>query len=136
MRSAQHFGSGNAFGLEQLLVVAEAERARVDADRAPLGLLPLPLRPIVEIVEIGRLIFDGQPFVGRLLMRVARAAPPDVALRIGGLGLHLRIDLARALARHGDRDAGLALEGGRDGAAPLFLHTAIHHEISGRLRRR
>ena len=66
-------------------------------------------------------------------MRIAGAAPPDVAARVGGLGLELGVELARALARHRDLDAGLALERGDHHAAPFLLHRAIEHQRALRL---
>ena len=69
-------------------------------------------------------------------MRVPGAAPPDIALRVGGLGLHLGIDLSGALARHRDGDSGFAFEGRGNGATPFFLHAAIHDEISRRCCRK
>src|SRR5262245_57404451 len=73
-------------------------------------------------------MFDRQAFLGRLQMRVASAAPPDVATQIGCFGLDLRIHLAGALARHRDLDAGLTLEGGDHEAAPLLLDAAVEYE--------
>src|SRR5262249_20715755 len=46
----------------------------------------------------------------------------------GGLGLDLRIGLARALAGHRNLDAGVALEGSHHLAAPFFLYAAVDGE--------
>lgn len=78
----------------------------------------------MKLGVLRRFIFERQPLFRRLQMRVAGAAPPDVAARIGGSGLELRIDLARRLAGHGDLDAGVLLEGRRHGAAPFLLDAA------------
>src|SRR5260221_12116509 len=72
-------------------------------------------------------------------MRIAGSAPPDVAARIGRLGLELRIELARALACHQHLDAGRLFKRGHHGPAPLFLYRAIENEFAlgrGRQRRR
>jgi hypothetical protein len=82
----------------------------------------------MHLRQIGRFILDRQALFGRLHMRVACAAPPDVTARIAGLGLHLGIELAGTLARHCDPDAGLPLESGNHVAAPL--HRAIEHEVA------
>ena len=95
---------------EQLLVVAEAERAGIDADGAVVRRLGLLDRPVVQLAQHRRPVFLGQAFLGGLQVRVAGAGPPDVALGVGGLGLHLGVGLAGALARHVDGDAGLLLE--------------------------
>src|SRR6185295_9195351 len=50
--------------------------------------------------------------------------------RIRRLGLDLRIELARALARHQYLDAGRLLDRGDHGPAPLLLHSAIDDELS------
>src|SRR5215475_11932868 len=58
-------------------------------------------------------------------MRVAGAAPPDVATWVRSFGLDLRIGLARTLARHCDPDPRLPLEGGHHGAAPFLLDGTV-----------
>src|SRR2546426_6494226 len=59
-------------------------------------------------------------------MRVAGAAEPDVGLRVRGLRLDLREDLARAFLRHRDLDPALPRELVGDRLAPLELHAAVH----------
>jgi hypothetical protein len=131
---------GPAFRLGELLagdllgVEPVAERARIDADGAALRLLPLPHRPVVELGEPRRCVFVGEALLGGLHVRIASAAPPDVGAGIGGLGLDLGVDLARALAGHRHLDAGLALEGRRRRPAPLLLDGAVEHERALRAR--
>src|SRR5205823_761752 len=67
-------------------------------------------------------------------MRIAGASPPDVAARIRRLGFDLRIELARALARHQHLDARRLLERGDHRPAPFFLHRAIDDELALRDR--
>src|SRR5205085_307248 len=109
----------------ELAVVAEAERAAIDADCAVLRFFGLPHRPVLQLAEPGRFIFGRQPFLGGLKMWITGAAPPDVALGIVLLGLELGIDLAGALARHRHLDTGLALELRRHAAAPFLVDPAI-----------
>ena len=65
------------------------QRPGIDAERAVFRLLPLLFRLIMQLCQIGLFRLDRQALFGRLHMRVARAAPPDVTARIAGLGLHL-----------------------------------------------
>ena len=127
---------GPALGLGQLAlgqlcrVVAVAERAGVDADGAELRRLGLPHRPVLQLGQRGRLVLERQALLGGLHVRVAGAAPPDVALGVGGLGLDLGVELARALARHQHLDAGGLLERGDHRPAPLLLHRAVQHQLA------
>ena len=118
----------DALRLDLLGVEAEAERAGIDADRALLSGVPLAQRPVVQVLVGRRSVFLRQPFLGRLKMRVARAAPPDVAAWIGRFRLELGVDLACRFAGHSDLDAGFLLKGVRHGAAPFLLDAAIHDE--------
>src|SRR5207244_4003745 len=119
----------------KLAVVAKAERAAINADRAILRLFRLADSPILQLGELGRFVLLRQALLGRLEMRVAGAAPPQIAFGIVLLGLELRIGLARALARHRHLDAALALEGRGHAAAPFFLDRAIDDELTLRRRR-
>jgi hypothetical protein len=58
-------------------------------------------------------------------MGIAGAAPPNVATRVGRLGLNLRVGFARALSGHRNVDAGFTLKFVHHGLAPLFLDRAI-----------
>jgi len=78
---------------EELRVEAEPERAGVDADGPVLRLLGLAHGPLVELHELRRLVLECQPLLRRLEVWVAGAAPPDVTLRVRGLGLDLRVVL-------------------------------------------
>jgi hypothetical protein len=82
-------------------------------------LLGLLLRPGLKLGDERRLVFLEQALLGGLQMRVARAAEPDIELRIRFLGGDLRERLARSLERHRDLDAGFLLERHGGGIAPL-----------------
>ncbi|MNS64766.1 hypothetical protein D3C72_979050 [compost metagenome] len=126
-------GHGQLLLGEQLGVVAEAQRARVDAHGLVARLLGLLLGPGMQLRERGRLVFEREPLLGRLQVRVARAAEPDVGLGVVLLGDELGQRLARALERHVDAHArGAGVDGG-DHVAPLGLHRA--DDVDG-LRRR
>ncbi|MNV26932.1 hypothetical protein D3C71_1180630 [compost metagenome] len=79
---------------QQLLVVAKAQRAQVHAHRAVLGIRRLLLRPGVQLRQLGRFVFEREALLGRLQVRVACAAKPDVGLGVGALGVELRQGLA------------------------------------------
>ena len=128
-RSAQHFGGAALLG-EELRVVAESESARVDSDGPVLRTASPTHRPFLELAQLRRLVLEGQPLLRGLEMGVASATPPDVALRVRGLGLDLSVVLPGALAGHAHLDAGGALEGGHHRPAPLLLGRAIENEIS------
>ena len=98
-------------------------------DGAVLRLLGLLLRPRLQLREHRRLVLLEQALLGRLQVRVAGAAEPDVELRIGLLGGDLRERFARALERHRDLDAGLLLELGGGERAPFGLHRADDVEL-------
>src|SRR5262249_59628892 len=115
---------------EELRVEAEAERAGVDADRAVLRLLGLARRPVVELAEPRRLVLQREPLLGRLQVWVPGAAPPDVALGVGRLGLDPGVELSGALPGHVDLDAGRLLEGGDHRPAPLLLGRAVEVELA------
>ena len=83
-----------------------------------------------------RLVFLEQTLLGRLQVRVAGAAEPDVELRIGLLGGDLGERFARSLERHRDLDAGLLLERHRGGVAPFGLHRTDDVELVLRACRR
>src|SRR5207249_1960322 len=121
--------------LKQLGVVAEPERAGVDAYGLEARLLGLSPRPVMELVEVGRFVGQGQVLLGGLEMRIARAAEPDIALGVGRFRGDLRERLTRALLCDGDLDAGLALKFGGDRLAPLGLDAAVDVEaaLRGRL---
>ena len=95
-----------------------------------LRALGLALRPVAQLRQHRRLVWLGDLVVGRLQMRIAGAAEPDVAVRIVLLRAHAGIDLAGAHARHVDLDAGLLLVRVGDGAAPFLIDAAIHHELA------
>ena len=81
------------------------------------------------------LVFDGQPLLCHDQVRIARAAEPDVAARILRLGAELREGFAGAFLGHVDGDAGVTLEIGGNGLAPLDLDRAIKIELTLGLRR-
>ena len=112
------------------------ERAEVHADGAVLRLLGLLLRPRLQLREQRRLVFLEQALLGRLQVRVAGAAEPDVELRIGLLGGDLGERFARPLERHRDLDSGLLLERHGGGVAPLGLHRTDDVELVLRACRR
>ena len=109
-RSAQHFGSAQLLLLQHVGVEAEADGAGVEAADQVAAHRVLAHRPVVQVVDVGRPVGVEQALLGRLQERIAGAAPPDVGLRVGGLGAELRDDLAGALVRLQDLDAGLGLE--------------------------
>jgi hypothetical protein len=117
---------------DQLGVVAEAQRAAVDAHGLVAALLRLLLRPGVQLRQAGLLYSSAQALLGGLQVRVAGAAEPDVGLGVGALGDELRQRLARALERHVDLDAGGLGEHRLDHVAPLGLHRADHVELAAR----
>ena len=109
---------------QQLLVVAKAQRAQVHAHGAVFGVHRLLLRPGVQLREQVRFVFERQALLGRLQVRVARAAKPDVGLGVGLLGVELGQRFARAFGGHVDLGArGLGIHGGHQ-VAPLGLHRA------------
>jgi hypothetical protein len=120
---------------EELGVVAQAQRAEIDADGPEARLLGLLTRPRLQLIEQRRLVRLGEVLLGGLQVRVAGTAEPDVELRVRLLGGELRDRLARALQREADLDPGLLLELGRDRVAPLGLHAADHVELLRRRRR-
>ncbi len=90
--------SGQLLALEHFLVPAEADRAGVEAAHVVLAHRVLPHRPAVQVGEVIGAVGVQQPQFRRLVVRIARAAPPDVGLRVGRLGAQLRQGLARGLA--------------------------------------
>jgi hypothetical protein len=109
---------------QQLGVEAEAHRAQVDAHRAVLCVLGLLARPGVELRQQGRLVFQREPLLGRLQVRVARAAEPDVGLGVVLLGNELRQRFAGAFHAHVDLGAGGARIDGSHHVAPVGLNRA------------
>jgi hypothetical protein len=103
---------------EELGVVAERDDAAVDTGHAPLRQLGDPLRPVVELRDVRRPVFVEQPFLGGLQVRIGRARPPDVALGVGGFGLHLREHLAGGLLHDGHARARRLFEAHRHALAP------------------
>src|SRR5262245_64119565 len=69
-------------------------------------------------------------------MRIARTAPPHVALRVARFGLDLRERLARALAGHRDLDPGCLGEFRDHDLTPFDLRAAVQREIALTARRR
>ena len=130
MRSAQHCGAASFFCFEKVGVIAKAQRAQINADRALLRRLMLLDGPGMQLRQHGRVIGLRQSFFGGLQMRIAGAAPPDIALGIGRFGLHLGIGLAGTLARHGDSDAGRLLELIDHELAPFLLDRTIDGEVA------
>jgi len=106
-------------------VVGIPQRAGIDADGAELRLFRLAHRPGLQLGKARRTVFGEQVLLRRLHVRIAGAAPPDVAARVGGLGADLRHGLAGGFLRHRHAHAGGALEGRHHRAAPFFLHRAV-----------
>jgi hypothetical protein len=127
-------GHGQLLLGQQLGVVAEAQRARVDADRLVARLPGLLLRPRMQLRQRGRLVFEREALLGRLQVRVAGAAEPDVGLGVVLLGDELGQRLARALERHVDLGARGARVHGGDHVAPLGLHRADDVDLALRGR--
>src|SRR5439155_773249 len=78
-------GRGELSLLKELGIVAKAESSRVNAHRLVARLLGLSTGPVVQLVEVWRLVRKGEILFGSLKMRIARAAEPDVPSGIGGL---------------------------------------------------
>jgi hypothetical protein len=119
----------NVLPLEDLRVVADAERAEVDARRPELRQLGEAHRPWMQLREPRRSVFLEQPFLGRLHVWIAGTAPPDVAARVRRLGTDLRVGLARAFAHHSHRDPARALERRNAGAALLVDDRAVDRKL-------
>src|SRR5207244_7941058 len=102
----------------------KAESSRVNAHRLVARLLGLSTGPVVQLVEVWRLVRKSEILLGSLKMRIARAAEPDVTSGIGGLRSQLRERFAGALLGDGDLDAGLTLKLGGVALTPLGLHAA------------
>ena len=126
---APGLGHRQLFLGQQLGVVAKTQRTRVDAHRLVARLRSLLLRPVVQLRQRGRLVFQGQVLFGGLQVWVTGAAEPDVGFGVGALGQNLRQRFARALGGHVDLDALALLEGHRDHAAPSRLGRANHVDL-------
>src|SRR5215212_7647995 len=87
----------------------------------------------MQLAHLGRFVDLGQAFLGRLQMRIAGAAEPDVALGVLGLGLELGDGLARTLLGHRDLDAAGLLELVGEQRAPFDLDRAV--DVQDALRR-
>jgi len=111
-------GDRQLLARHHLAVVTERDDAPVYAGHAALRDVADALRPFVELRDVGGPVFREQPFLGGLQVRVGRSGPPDVALRIGGLGLHLREHLAGRLLHDGHTRAGRLLEADGHALAP------------------
>ena len=96
-------------------------------------LLRLLLRPRMQLRQCRGFVLDGQTHLGRLQVRIAGAAKPDV-----GLGIFLfRDDLgqgfARAFRADIDLGAGRTRINGTNHVAPLGLHGADDIDLIRRL---
>ena len=95
---------------QQLGVVAPAQHTGVDRRLEVLVLLGDPLRPVVQLGDVRRLVRFEQTFGGELLGRRRLGRMVDVGARIAPLGANLREALAvgpadedRLLARSSSR---------------------------------
>jgi hypothetical protein len=78
----------------------------------------------MQVLDLLGLVFQRQALLGRLQVRVAGAAKPDVGFGVGFFGVELRQRLTRALGRHVDlRPRGARIHGGHQ-VAPFGLHRA------------